>query len=101
MEGGPAAKASEGGQEEGGKDKGKGGAKIRASSEPAKSNGKCFFCHKPGHFAKNCPDKKKNGGNGKGSGQPAVKVKAGTQLGVTMMLALKALKLCLLTSFAA
>ena len=80
-------KASEGGQEKGGKDKGKGGAKTRASSEPAKPKGKCFFCHKPGHFAKDCPDKKKNGGDGKGSGQPAAKAKAGAQPGVTMMLA--------------
>ena len=76
-------KSSQEGQEKGGKgkEKGKGTAKTRATSEPAKSKIKCFFCHKFGHYARDCPDKKKNGGDGKGSGQPAAKPKAGPQPG--------------------
>ena len=83
------SKGSEGSQQKGkGKEsqgqKGKGGK--RAQSEPAKPKGKCFFCHKPGHFAKDCPDKKKNGGQGKSSDQPGPKAKAGPHTGTTMSL---------------
>ena len=38
----------------------------RAEYEKLQAERACFICKKPGHIAKNCPQKKKNSGNGMG-----------------------------------